>query len=38
MATPVTYWLVGRLKAAEEVDFFDRSADFNLFALQRESV
>ena len=36
--TPVTYLVVGRLKAAEGVDHYDRHTDFNPFALQRESA
>jgi len=31
--TPVTYFVVGRLKKAEGVDVFDRSTDFNPFKL-----
>ena len=38
VATPVTYFVVGRLKAAEGVDPFDRHTDFNPFALQREGA
>jgi hypothetical protein len=38
VATPVTYLVVGRLKAAEGVDAFDRHTDFSPFALQRESA
>jgi hypothetical protein len=38
VATPLTYLVVGRLKAAEAVDVYDRHTDFNPFALQRESA
>jgi uncharacterized integral membrane protein (TIGR00697 family) len=38
VATPITYFVVGRLKAAESVDFYDRHTDFNPFTLQRESA
>jgi hypothetical protein len=38
VATPVTYMIVGKLKAAEGVDVFDRHTNFNPFALQRESA
>jgi hypothetical protein len=38
VATPITYLVVGKLKAAEGVDVFDRHTDFNPFALQRESA
>jgi queuosine precursor transporter len=31
--TPVTYWVVGRLKRAEGLDFFDRDTDFNPFKI-----
>jgi queuosine precursor transporter len=31
-ATPLTYWVVNRLKRAEGVDVFDRDTDFNPFA------
>jgi hypothetical protein len=30
--------IVGKLKAAEGVDVFDRHTNFNPFALQRESA
>jgi uncharacterized integral membrane protein (TIGR00697 family) len=30
-ATPVTYWVIGRLKASEHADAFDRGVDFNPF-------
>jgi queuosine precursor transporter len=32
---PVTYWIVGRLKAIEEVDYFDRGTNFNPFVITR---
>jgi uncharacterized integral membrane protein (TIGR00697 family) len=32
--TPVTYFVVGRLKRAEHEDYYDRSTDFNPFALK----
>ncbi len=32
-ATPVTYWVVGRLKASEHADAFDRGENFNPFHL-----
>ncbi len=38
VATPVTYWVVGRLKAIEGTDAFDRHTDFNPFALQQEKA
>src|SRR5579863_5029482 len=38
IATPVTYLVVRRLKAAEGVDVYDRNTDFNPFALGRESA
>ncbi len=38
IATPVTYFVVRRLKAAEGVDVYDRDTDFNPFALGRESA
>ena len=38
VATPLTYVVVARLKAAEGVDVFDRNTDFNPFAMQRESA
>lgn len=34
IATPATYRIVGFLKRAEGVDFFDRRTDFNPFSLQ----
>jgi len=33
LATPVTYWVVNRLKAGEQADAFDRDEDFNPFHL-----
>ncbi len=38
VATPLTYLVVGRLKAAEGVDAFDRHTDFNPFTVRRESA
>ncbi len=38
VATPLTYFVVRRLKAAEGVDVYDRHTDFNPFTLQRESA
>lgn len=32
--TPITYWVVGRLKAAEGVDVFDRDTAFTPFSLK----
>lgn len=37
VATPVTYFVVGRLKRVEGVDAFDRRTNFNPFAWQGES-
>lgn len=34
LATPLTYWIVNSLKRSEGVDFFDRSTNFNPFALK----
>ncbi|MEO0034576.1 MAG: hypothetical protein RLZZ501_599, partial [Pseudomonadota bacterium] len=31
LSTPLTYWLVGRLKRAEGVDWYDRHTNFNPF-------
>jgi uncharacterized PurR-regulated membrane protein YhhQ (DUF165 family) len=31
LATPMTYFVIGRLKAREHADVFDRGADFNPF-------
>lgn len=33
VATPFTYWVVGALKRAEGVDYFDRDTDFTPFKL-----
>jgi uncharacterized integral membrane protein (TIGR00697 family) len=33
LMTPVTYWIVKKLKKAEGVDFFDRSTNFSPFAI-----
>ncbi|HQT80628.1 MAG TPA: queuosine precursor transporter [Ferrovaceae bacterium] len=33
LATPLTYWLVNRLKAAEKEDYFDRDTPFTPFSL-----
>ncbi len=38
LATPVTYFVVGRLKRAEEVDAFDRQTNFNPFTWQGEGA
>jgi uncharacterized integral membrane protein (TIGR00697 family) len=38
VATPITYFVVNRLKAAEGIDVFDRHTDFNPFTLQRDSA
>ncbi len=32
LMTPVTYWVVGKLKRAEREDFFDRKTNFNPFS------
>jgi len=32
LMTPVTYWIINRLKKAESEDFYDRGTDFNPFA------
>lgn len=37
VATPVTYFVVGRLKRIERVDAFDTRTNFNPFAWQREA-
>ena len=34
LSTPLTYWLGGRLKRAEEVDGYDRHTNFNPFRLR----
>lgn len=38
IATPLTYVIVNRLKAAEAVDIFDRHTDFNPFVFAQEGV
>lgn len=38
VATPLTYFVVRRLKHAEGADAFDRRTNFNPFSLQRESA
>jgi uncharacterized integral membrane protein (TIGR00697 family) len=35
-ATPITYWIVKKLKRAEGIDVFDRGTNFNPFARTRE--
>ena len=35
LATPFTYWVVGRLKHAEQEDYFDHKTNFNPFAFSR---
>lgn len=37
LATPLTYFVVNRLKRAEQVDTFDRDQDFNPFAFRMRS-
>ena len=32
--TPITYFIVGRFKRAEVVDWFDRDTDFTPFSLK----
>jgi uncharacterized integral membrane protein (TIGR00697 family) len=32
--TPLTYWIVNRLKRAEKEDYYDRDTDFNPFTLK----
>jgi uncharacterized integral membrane protein (TIGR00697 family) len=32
LATPITYWVIGRLKASEHADAFDRNENFNPFS------
>jgi queuosine precursor transporter len=32
-ATPLTYWMVGRLKRAEQEDYYDRDTNFTPFSL-----
>lgn len=36
IATPFTYWIVGLLKRAENVDTYDHTTDFNPFTLRDE--
>ena len=38
VATPLTYFVVGRLKKAEGEDYYDRHTDFNPFAMQRQGA
>jgi uncharacterized integral membrane protein (TIGR00697 family) len=38
LATPVTYFIVGRLKSVEGVDAYDRKTNFNPFAWQGEKA
>jgi uncharacterized PurR-regulated membrane protein YhhQ (DUF165 family) len=37
LATPLTYYVVNRLKRAEDIDVFDRDTNFNPFARNREA-
>jgi hypothetical protein len=34
LATPMTYWMVGFLKRAEQEDYYDRNTDFTPFSLR----
>ena len=34
LATPLTYWIVARLKRAEKEDFYDRNTNFTPFSLK----
>jgi len=34
MFTPVTYWVVAKLKKAEHEDFYDRGTNFTPFSLE----
>lgn len=34
LATPLTYWIVGFLKRAEQEDYYDRNTDFTPFSLK----
>ena len=34
LMTPLTYWIVDRLKAAEKADYFDVATNFNPFATE----
>src|ERR1700736_4110218 len=38
VATPITYWIVNKLKRAEGIDVYDRGTDFNPFARTREII
>ncbi len=38
VATPITYWIVNKLKHAEGVDVYDRGTNFNPFARSREII
>jgi uncharacterized integral membrane protein (TIGR00697 family) len=38
VATPITYWIVNKLKRAEGIDVYDRGTDFNPFARSREII
>src|ERR1700726_2061578 len=38
VATPITYWIVNKLKRAEGLDVYDRGTDFNPFARSREII
>jgi uncharacterized integral membrane protein (TIGR00697 family) len=38
VATPITYWIVNKLKRAEGIDVYDRGTDFNPFARSRENI
>jgi uncharacterized integral membrane protein (TIGR00697 family) len=38
VATPLTYWVVNRLKRAERIDVYDRDTNFNPFARNRAEV
>jgi len=37
VATPITYWIVGRLKREEGVDVYDREIDYNPFRLSEKT-
>ncbi len=37
-ATPATYWIVARLKAAEGIDVYDRDTDFNPFRFRERGA
>jgi queuosine precursor transporter len=34
LATPLTYWVVARLKRAENEDYYDRDTNFTPFSLK----